>query len=263
MTCHLRNCRRSDVANAWFFVIPKRAPGLMPVAFPLAIAWALLLGGCSPRGSDASFYPLDEGRSWTYRVTKNLDEAAEADIDSVTFTMKGAEAIEGGRAARRHSNNGLDYWLKSDDTGIYRVASRNPLEEHAKPDNPPRFVLKQPFVVGTQWQASTVAYVLQRRNMFPGDVRYTQKPLMMVYAISALGESVETPAGKFDGCIKVVGEAKIKLFVDATVNWQDIPLFTAEWYCPGVGLARVERLEKSPSRLVRGGSLTLDLVSMK
>lgn len=247
------------MAIAWP-VLPRVA---VPWVFASAIACALSLVGCSPRGDDKSFYPLDEGRSWTYRVTKNLDEAAEPDVDTVSFAMKGAQELAGGKAERRHSSNGLDYWLKSDATGIYRVASRGPLEENAKADDSPRFVLKQPFAVGTQWQASTVAYVLQRRNMFPGEVRYTQRPLMMVYAIAALGESVETPAGKFDACIKVVGEAKIKVFVDATVNWQNIPLSSAEWYCPGVGLARVERVEKSPSRLMRGGNVTMELVSMK
>lgn len=244
-------------------LVPVCLRCLTRVAVPLAVALALLLSGCSPRGDDKSFYPLDDGRSWTYRVTKNLDDAAQADVDTVTFTMKGVQNLAGGKAERRHSSNGLDYWLKSDATGIYRVASRGPLEENAKPDDPPRFVLKQPFVLGTQWQASTVAYVLQRRNMFPGELRYTQKPLMMVYAIATVGESVETPAGKFDGCIKVVGEAKIKVFVDAHVNWQDIPLFSSEWYCPGVGLARVERVETSHSRLMRGGNLTLELVAMK
>lgn len=241
----------------------SRAVAIPFAVVPFALVSALLLGACSPPGDDKSFYPLEEGRSWTYRVTKNLDEAEEADIDAVTFTMKGAQELAGGKAARRHSSHGHDYWLKSDNTGIYRVASRNPLEENVKADDLPRFVIKQPFAVGTQWQASTLAYVLKRRNMFPGDVRYTQRPLMMVYVIAALGESVETPAGKFDGCIKVVGEAKIKVFVDATVNWQDIPLFTSEWYCPGVGLARLERVENSPSRLMRGGNLTLELVSMK
>lgn len=244
-------------------ILPDHPGYSISVALPAAIASALLLGGCNPRGNDKSFYPLEEGRSWTYRVTKNMDGAMEADVDTVTFTMKGAQNLVGGKAERRHSSNGLDYWLRSDSSGIYRVASRNPLEENAKPDDPPRFVLKQPFALGTQWQATTVAYVLQRRNMFPGEVRYNQKPLMMNYVISALAENVETPAGKFEGCIKVIGEAKIKLYVDANVNWQDIPLLSSEWYCPGVGLARVERVENSPSRLMRGGNLTFDLMAMK
>lgn len=228
-----------------------------------ALALLAALAGCSRESRDQSFFPLDEGRTWTYRVTKNVDEAAEPDIDYLSFAMKGPEKLESGMAQRRHSDHGVDYFLRSDEQGIYRVGSRNTLDENPKSDNPPRFVLKKPFVIGTQWQAATVPYLLQRRNEVPKEVRYTTKPIMMVYAIAALDQKVETPAGQFEGCIKVVGEAKIKLYVDAQFSWRDIPLFTTEWYCPGVGLVRVERVEVSPSKFMRGGSQTLDLVAFK
>ena len=230
-----------------------------------ACALALLgvVAGCSRRDSEKSFFPLDQGRTWTYRITKNIDEATEPDIDHLSFAMKGPKQFESGPAQRRHSDNGVDYFLRSDEQGIYRVGSRNTLDENPTPDHPPRFVLKKPFVVGTQWQAATVPYLLQRRNEVPKEVRYTSKPIMMVYTIESLDQKVETPAGQFEGCIKVMGEAKIKLYVDAQLSWRDIPLFTSEWYCPGVGLVRVERVETSPSKFMRGGSQTLDLVDYK
>ena len=230
----------------------------------VALAVSASLTGCDRSARDAgSFFPLDEGRTWTYRIIRDLDEAADPDVDHLSFTMKGPQKLESGLAERRHSDNGVDYFLRSDEQGIYRVASRNTMDENPKSDNPPRFVLKKPFVVGTQWQAATVPYLLQRRNEVPKEVRYTSKPIMMVYAIAALDQKLETPAGQFEGCIKVVGEAKIKLYVDAQFSWRDIPLFSTEWYCPGVGLARVERVEKSPSRFMIGGSQTLDLVAYK
>ena len=222
-----------------------------------------VLAGCSRESGEKSFFPLDEGRTWTYRVTKNIDEATEPDIDHLSFTMKGPQKLESGLAERRHGDTGVDYFLRSDEQGIYRVGSRKTLDENPKSDNPPRFVLKKPFVVGTQWQADTVPYLLQRRNEVPKEVRYTSKPIMMMYAIAALDQKVETPAGQFEGCIKVTGEAKIKLYVDAQFSWRDIPLLTTEWYCPGVGLVRVERVESSPSRFMRGGSQTLDLMAYK
>ena len=229
------------------------------------IALLGVLAGCSRSRSDTekSFFPLDEDRSWTYRITKNIDEATEPDIDHLSFMMKGPQQLESGPTQRRHSDNGVDYFLRSDEQGIYRAGSRNTLDENPTPDDPLRFVLKKPFVVGTQWQATTVPYLLQRRNEVPREVRYTSKPIMMVYSIAALDQKVETPAGQFEGCIKVTGEAKIKLYVDAQFSWRDIPLFTSEWYCPGVGLVRVERVETSPSKFMRGGNQTLDLIAYK
>jgi hypothetical protein len=223
--------------------------------------WAV--AACSPGADPDAFYPLDEGRAWIYRVTKNLDDATEPDVHELAFVMKETAALETGPARRRHSDEGGDYFLRSDGTGIYRAASRNTLDVEAKVDNPPRYVLKKPFTVGTQWESMTVPYVLQRRNEVPKEVRYTTKPILMVYSIAALNQDVSTPAGDFKGCIKVAGEAKIKLYVDAQFSWRDIPLFTNEWYCPGVGLAKLERLEASPSKFMRGGTVTLELAAYK
>ena len=245
-------------------MLPACLKGLVrPTALPAALALCVWVSACGPGNSVATFYPLDEGRSWTYRVSKNLDEATEPDIHTLSFSMMGKETLESGPAQRRHSDEGGDYYLRSDDSGIYRVGSRNTLDVNPKADNPPRYVLKAPYVVGTQWQALTVPYVLQRRNEVPKEVRYTTKPIMMIYAIMALDQKVDTPAGSFDGCIKVVGEAKIRLYVDAQFNWREIPLFSSEWYCPGKGLVKMERQETSPSKFMRGGSVTLDLISYK
>ena len=120
-------------------------------------------------------------------------------------------------------------------------------------------MLRKPYVLGTQWEASTVAYILQQRNSMMKELRYNSKPLMMKYRIGALAQKIETAAGTFEGCIRVEGEAKIKLYVDAELVWREVPIFSTEWYCPGVGLVRVERVETSPSRLLLGGSMTLDL----
>lgn len=222
-----------------------------------------ILGGCGQKPAQDNFFPLDEGRTWTYRVVKNLDEADETTVDTLSFAALGAQDVDGKPALRRHSDNGVDYWFRNDESGVYRVASKNPLEKELKTDNPPRYVLKRPHVVGAQWEANTVAYILQRKNEVPKEIRYTHKPVMMTYRIDALAQKIETPAGAFEGCIKVVGEAKIKLYVDALFSWRDMPLFSTEWYCPGVGLVRVERVEKSPSRTLRGGTLVLELTQWR
>lgn len=224
------------------------------------VAGALAVNGCSPKSEQDAYFPLDDGRSWTYRVTKNLDEAEAPSVDLLELSARGFQDIDGKPAQRRHSDNGVDYWFRSDASGIFRVASKNALDKELKTDNPPRYVLKKPYAVGTQWEASTVAYILQRKNEVPKEIRYTHKPVMMVYRIDALDQKVETASGVFEGCLRVLGEAKIKLYVDALFSWREMPLFSTEWYCPKVGLVRVERVEASPSRTLRGGTVTLDLV---
>jgi len=221
----------------------------------------LLLTSCGVKAPEDDFFPLQIGRSWTYRVTKTMVEKGEPKVESLTLDTRGNELIGGVSAMRRHSDSGADYWLRSDDTGVYRVASKNALDSEPKADEVSRYVLRKPFVVGTSWEALTVAYIMEHRNESRKEMRYTHKPMNMRYRIEALDQKVTTEAGNFDGCIKVTGEAQIKLFADDVFNFRDVPLFSYEWYCPKVGLVRMERVEASPSKFVIGGTLLLDLTN--
>ena len=231
----------------------------------LVLSLMLVACGRAPAAIETdALFPLAEGHSWTYRVTTALDDGDnEPRREQLTLRNRGKDSIDGGPAWRRRSDSGVEYWLRSDDTGIYRVATKTDLDRERKVDNPRRYVLQKPYAVGTEWEASTIAYVLQRKNEVPREIRYTHKPVAMKYRIEALGEKVETPAGTFDACLRVHGEAQIRLYVDAMFAWRDIPLTTLEWYCPGVGLVRLERREPSPSKFTIGGTMTMELTAWK
>ena len=220
-----------------------------------------MIAGCGEAPRDDALFPLAEGRSWTYRVSTIVDEADGAARETITLSNRGADRIDGATSWRRRSDAGIEYWHRSDDTGIYRIAARNPLEREPQIDPQRRYVLRKPYVVGTEWEASTVAYVLARKNEVPREVRYTHKAFPMTYRIDALGESVQTAAGKFEGCVRVAGRAEIRLYVDAMFQWRQIPLASLEWYCPSVGLVRLERKEASPTRFMVGGTVTMELMS--
>ena len=222
---------------------------------------SLLLAACGAAPADDALFPLAEGRRWTYQVSTVVDEVDATARETLVLANRGADTIDGAVSWRRRSDSGIEYWLRSDATGIYRIASRNPLEREPQLDAPRRYVLQKPYVVGTEWDAPTTAYVLARKNEVPREVRYAYKAFPMHYRIEALGEKVQTPAGKFEGCLRVSGRAEIRLYVEALLQWREIPLFTLEWYCPGVGLVRLERKEPAPSRFMVGGSVTMELTS--
>jgi hypothetical protein len=233
-------------------------------------AWAalgalvvLVLGGCQRGGASDSLFPLEAGHRWTYRVTTQPD-GGEAERESLTLRSLGAEthaAFENRSAFRRRSDSGVDYWLRADETGVYRVGSKNDLDPEPAADKPPRFVLKAPFVVGTQWQAATAPYLLMRRNDFPREIRHSHPSVPMSYQIEATDEPVSTPAARFEHCLRVRGQAVVRLYADPASGWRDMPLTTLEWYCPGVGLVRLERSEPAQSAFLTGGTRTLELES--
>jgi hypothetical protein len=221
----------------------------------------LLLAACGATPDDDALFPLAKGRSWTYRVATAIDGADTPERETRVLANRGADTIDGALSWRRRSESGIEYWLRSDATGIYRIASRNPLEREPQIDNPRRYVLRKPYAVGTEWEAPTTAYVLARKNEVPREVRLTHKSFPMTYRIEALDDKVQTPAGAFEGCARVAGRAEIRLYVDAMFQWRQIPLSTLEWYCPNVGLVRLERKEPSPTRFMVGGTVTMELAS--
>jgi hypothetical protein len=221
------------------------------------------LSACQRASTPDTLFPLDAGHRWTYRVTTRTgDDASER--ESLTLRTLGSEtvpALGGDTAWHRRSDSGIDYWLRADASGIYRIASKSDLDPEPKPDKPHRFVLKAPFSVGTQWQASTTAYLLMRRNDFPREIRHTHPDVPMTYQIEAVDQTLDTLAGRFDRCLRVRGTASVRVYADPASGWRDLPLTTLEWYCAGVGLVRLERSEPAGSSFLSGGTRALELES--
>ncbi|MEP7299802.1 MAG: hypothetical protein ABI702_26790, partial [Burkholderiales bacterium] len=233
-----------------------RAPVIL-IAFA-AMSLTASLSGCQRDTPAEGWFPLAAGHRWTYRVTTRGDDDT-SERESLTLRTLGPETVPvlGDSAWRRRSDSGVDYWLRADASGIYRVASKSDLDAEPQPDKAPRFVLKAPYTIGTQWQSTTTAYLLVRRNEFPREIRYTHPNVPMLYTIAAIDEAVETPAGRFAHCLRVQGTASVRVYADPASGWRDLPLTTAEWYCPGVGLVRLERSEPAKSAFLTGGTRTL------
>lgn len=248
MTHHHAHPEHTDAMNL-------RLPSLLP---------ALLLAACGRGPGGDQLFPLDAGRQWTYRVTTEWENDTLSH-ETLVMRNEGHAPLDlhgdSQDAWRRRSEDGVTYWLRSDATGIYRVASKSDLQAEPQADPAPRYVLRQPLVVGTQWQASTTAYLLQRRQEFPREIRHTHPAVPMSYRIAATDTTLDTPVGRLEHCLQVEGQAKVHLFADPVVGWRDLPLTTLEWYCPGVGLARLERHEPAHSTFLSGGSLTMELMA--
>ncbi|MFG6488786.1 hypothetical protein ACG04R_19025 [Roseateles sp. BYS78W] len=222
----------------------------------------MALAGCtrSPGTGNEAWFPLEAGHRWTYTVTtRSGNDAAER--DTLTMRTLGSDTLvlDDKPAWQRRSDSGVNYWLRADDGGIVRVASKSDMQTEPVADAPGRYVLKAPFAVGTQWQAPTTAYLLMRTSEYPREIRHSHADVPMTYEIEAVADEVQTAAGRFSPCLRVRGSATVRVFVDPMTGWRDQPLNTREWYCRGVGLVKLERSEPSSSPMLIGGSRTLEL----
>ncbi|MEZ5661168.1 MAG: hypothetical protein R3E83_22445 [Burkholderiaceae bacterium] len=239
-----------------------RARSIRPVqSIGLLLAALLLLSACEQKGPEGDgFFPLAGGHRWVYSATRHF-EGTKSLTDELVIETRGPEEVVGEQAWKRRTNTGASYWLRADETGIYRVASRHALDLDRARDDPVHFVLKRPFEVGTEWRVATTSYMLERRNAVPRHVSTTHKRFPMDYRIAALDAVVEVPAGRYEGCIHVEGVAHIRVYVDAAFGWRQMPLTSNEWYCRDVGLVKLVRSEPSPSRFMIGGDYTIELLA--
>ena len=107
-------------------------------ALPLPAA---ALAGCSqPPHSD--LFPLEPGREWTYRVTTDYEDSTRSEETLILRTLPrdtlaAQEGLELGSAWHHRSDSGVDYWLRNDATGIYRVASKSDVQAEPSPRQNP------------------------------------------------------------------------------------------------------------------------------
>lgn len=241
---------------------PQPQPMLAPAAL-IALIALITLAACGAAPAPDALFPLDAGGEWTYQVVTTRDNVP-TQTESLTPRNLGRDDLDKQATWRRRSEGGADYWLRQDAAGIYRVASKSDAQRAPQPDANPRYVLRQPFAFDTQWRSYTAAYLLRHRQTGQPDIRQTQPPVQMDCAIDALEQTVQTPAGRFERCLRVNGTALKPLFVDPVVGAQDVPLTTLEWDCSGPGLVRLERREQvATTTFLSGGKLTLALSAWK
>ena len=214
-----------------------------------------LVTGC--RQSD-SFFPLSSGSVWRYRT--KLTTGAGETLGEQTISVDSTDKVADKAVTIRRSSSGHLWAINESEQGIARIAARREIDDEWQSDPEPYFVLKTPHKVGTTWQAKTAPYMLTRRAEFPPELVHNHSTVM-TYSIVALNEAVSVPAGEFSDCIEVEGTAAQRLYVDPVAGFADVPLTTLEWYCKGMGLVKLTRVEKVNSPFLSGGEFSMELVA--
>ena len=240
---------------------PKRG-GRATRAFVGAMV-AVTLSGCQRTdvadGAQA-WFPLHGGQVQTYRVTETGEEHGnQAVISEWTLTAKGPSTLEDKPVWLRHHSEGVTFFLEANEQGIRRVATQPDIDSHPTADTEPRWVIKTPLQVGTEWSTPTVPYLLLRKNEHPRSLKHSHK-LNMTWRIASMTDDVTTPAGTFTPCMRLEGEGVLNLFTDPVNGFNNVPIVSREWYCKGKGLVKFEREETVPKGFLTGGKLVAEWV---
>lgn len=216
-----------------------------------------LTTACTRESADsASYFPLAAGMQWRYRVTTEVE--GRLDVSRLVQRNIGIEELDGVPHTVRVTDNGTRYYVRDSKDGIMRTAKRTIVELKPQPDRPPRWILRRPFAVGNTWSQETHPYVLRR--LHPYDNRLARNiEFKMAYQIAALDDTVDVPAGRFENCIRVDGDAQLTIYADGRTGYQDIAVNTSEWYAPGIGLVKLVRSEPLSGEVFAGGQIVMEL----
>lgn len=237
----------------------QQLPGKRHRSRPLPLAGlALVLAGCGARDLGNEWFPLREGDHWTLDVRYATDEPREP--EQWVLRVEAPGTWDGQPVAIRRHSAGVSWSIRGDAQGLRRVASRTDIDEQPTADAEPLWILKAPFVVGTEWTTPTVPYLIQRRNEHPRDLKHTHRA-QMTWRIEAIDDRVTLSSGtSLAPCLRVLGQARLNLYTDPVNGFTDIALISREWYCRGRGLVKFQREERVPSGFLTGGTLSAELL---
>lgn len=226
----------------------------------LILITQVILSACNDDRDTTDYFPLDKGLEWQYKQL--LTTEGKQEEWSYTVTNLDTTEIDNQEVTVRRTNDGRDYYLIRKPDGIYRYASRTLFETYPTVDEPSRKILPLPYLDSStkQWSSTTTRYIIHRIG--PSTIVSANSDIqnfVMSYRITSQDETVIVPAGKFEDCILVEGDATLTLFTDPHIGYQDIPIKTREWYAPGIGLVKLERTEPVDTRVYKGGSYIFEL----
>ncbi|MES1940896.1 hypothetical protein T5B8_11671 [Salinisphaera sp. T5B8] len=220
----------------------------------------VLLAACDARPDADALNPLEPGLRWQYRMVVQRN-GAEPQRQTRIMENVARRGFAGEAAvAIRRNDEGRRYYLAERDDGYYRVAIKSVASHTPIMDQPAVKILPLPATLGAQWREPAHTYLLDRAQTFisehaPGNT------ITLDYRITDVDAPVDVPAGRFEHCVLAVGRAYFKLGAGAGFAPTEVPIEQREWYCPGVGLARLERDERltSQAHTITGGHISLEL----
>lgn len=227
--------------------------------------WVMV--GCSQSVSPDDYFPTQEGLSWRYAIKHEMLQESWTDWMTIRTVDKGTVYFEDKTQMdlpRRRTSSGTDYYILKNEEGIYRAARRLIVENKPKVDPKVRMIVPQGknLKLGFVWAQEGTPYAVQWQPPF-SEMNASIKPFDMLFEIGALKDSVSTPAGDFDDCIRIDGFGKMVVYADPRTGYREVEISQKEWYCAGVGLVKLIRDEPLKLDIITGGTVTLLLTKFE
>jgi hypothetical protein len=217
----------------------------------LVLAW--LVAGCSPAPHD--FYPLEAGRSWTYRlVIVQGAEGSERRVEATSLVVNLPERAFAGETVvpqRQEAFGAARVRLIRDDgESVAEVGEAGEPQGAIVARQPINRIIRRPLTPGASWSAMWETMQSGAPTLLP-----------MQKTVTATDGVVAVAAGRFDGCLglAIAGGGPVPIGEGP----QEMMVTGEEWFAPGVGLVRARFREIVAGRPEAATRVDLELADRR
>lgn len=221
----------------------------------LAGCLLLLLNSCAE--PSLSYFPLEEGFKWRYKVSQvthnNTNNKQQYIIRNIAPSTLNDKPV-----ARRKSIDGTIYYYSQDEQGIQYLGylTDDGIEQKFNPAK--QYVLKFPLQVGAYWADQTITKLLKKTGPLQKIGFAIVVDIQTKVKVESINETVKVAAGIFKHCIRLsITGSDYKNLNDFGLAVIDVK--QTNWYAPNVGLVKSERIESIQNNMLKAGVLNIEL----
>ncbi len=204
-----------------------------------------------------SYFPLQEGLQWRYKVTQTTRDGVRQ--QKYIYTNLAQRTIEGQLLSVRRSVDGtLFYYHETADGVVYagKEMQTGIRREYVRDE---RFILHYPLQLGDKWQDDTTTKLLVKTGPPQKTVFKVVAEIPLDVSLAALDETIIVPAGVFRHCIKINKHGSEFKDAGNYIGRTIVRVKESSWYAPGVGLVKSVREETTESQGLDRGELIVEL----
>ncbi len=201
------------------------------------------------------YYPLKEGKTWTYQVSMTNRFGSISGLGKMIVTNFAQRELKGKKVTPQKSNllgQTAFVFIVEDDKGICVFARQDSSSIEPEINDYSEYLIMKPVQVGTFWSGRTESILLEK-----------EVSLLLKNTIESMDEIVTVPVGTFKNCLKISSRGSIKKDLGSFTGVANITIEDYAWYAPGVGIVKLIRKEKSNHLMVGSGQLSMQLESFK
>lgn len=235
--------------------MPDRSSMFISKLLAVLAALVSLAGtGCEQSAGGTDYFPLEPGYHWQYRIERTtMDGHTELRHVIETGSVPAGAAFD----AERITAGGLRYRYELDEDGIFRVDLQTLGSARGAPER--TLVLPHHLDETSAWETRSHTAVLENSGPPWETLFRITAPVAMQYRVEQTDADIDTPAGRFEGCLVIHGVGSASVDAGNYIGRTRIEIASREWFAPGVGLVRMERNERTGAAALSGGRLLVEL----